>query len=86
MTHFTQQCLYALLIEANFNLPVNKGFFVYIRSKNHLEELCISEHAKDKTKRYLDEIFSIINLAMYPKALRNKAKCDDCTYRNLCVP
>jgi len=85
-THKIQQTLYALLIEDNFAVPVHKAFIVYIRSKNYLLELPITQNMKDKAKNVLDEIFNIINLSMYPKAQRSKAKCEDCTYRNLCIP
>ena len=85
-TYQMQQTLYALLIEENLALPVDRAFIVYIRSKNYLLELPIDQAMKDKAKKVLDEIFTIINLSSYPKAQRSKAKCEDCTYRNLCVP
>ena len=81
----TQQVLYALLIEENFQLPVNRAFVVYIRSKNHLETIPIDRQMKDKALKMLETIFGIINQAKYPKATATKAKCADCTYRNLCV-
>jgi len=81
----TQQVLYALLIEENFLLPVDRAFVVYIRSKNHLETIPIDQQMKDKALKMLETIFGIINHAKYPKATTTKAKCADCTYRNLCV-
>jgi CRISPR-associated exonuclease Cas4 len=80
-----QQVLYALLIKENFNLPVNKAFIVYTRSKNHIVELPITTAMETKAKLILDEVFKIINLALYPKANATKRKCEDCTYRNICV-
>lgn len=80
-----QQVLYALLIMENFKLPVNKAFIVYTRTKNHIEEIRITDRMKDKAKQILDEVCQIINLSLYPEAAVRKTKCCDCTYRNICV-
>ncbi len=80
-----QQVLYSLLIMESFRLPVHKAFIVYTRSKNHLESFAITPKLLDQAKRMLDEVFEIINLAIYPKATKTKRKCEDCTYRNICV-
>ncbi len=85
-THIMQQALYALLIEEHFDKRVDKAFLVYIRSKNHVEELAISQAIKAKAKKALDEIFDIISLSLFPKARKSKNRCADCTYRNICVP
>ena len=81
----TQQVLYAILIEENFQRSVDRAFVVYIRSKNHLETIKIDRQMKDKAIKILETIFGIINQAKYPRATATKAKCADCTYRNLCV-
>lgn len=83
-THKYQQALYALLIMESFDIKVDRAFLVFIRSKNKLIELPISQEIYDKAKIMLDEIFEIINQSYYPKAIRNQRKCEDCTYRNLC--
>ncbi len=80
-----QQVLYSLLIMEHFNTAVNKAFIVYTRSKNHMIEIPITCKLKDRAKQILDEVFTIINMATYPKATKTKSKCEDCTYRNLCV-
>ncbi len=84
-TYRYQQVLYAMLVMENFKTEVNKAFIVYTRSKNHLEEIQITQKNCDHAKIILDEIFDIINHEMYPNAKINKLKCADCTYRNLCV-
>ena len=83
-THKIQQTLYALLIEENFDKKVNKAFLVYVRSKNHLEEILISERMKMEALEIVDEIFDILNINFFPNKTRDKNKCPDCTYRNLC--
>ncbi|MDP2173005.1 MAG: CRISPR-associated protein Cas4 [Candidatus Cloacimonadaceae bacterium] len=84
-THIMQQTLYAMLIELQFQRTVNRAFIVYVRSKNHLEQIDITENLKIKAKKVLDDIFNIINLSYYPNAKKSKRKCEDCTYRNICV-
>ena len=79
-----QQTLYALLIGENFNKKVNKAFLVYVRSKNDLEEISISENIRQEAIDIVNEIFDILNLNYFPKKTKDKNKCLDCTYRNLC--
>jgi len=83
-THKIQQTLYALLIEENFDKKVNKAFLVYIRSKNHLEEINITENMKKTALEIVNEIFDILNINYFPKGTKDKNKCLDCTYRNMC--
>jgi CRISPR-associated exonuclease Cas4 len=84
-THRIQQCLYALLIEENFNVVSQKAFLVYVRSKNHLEEFAISQAMKKKALDILDDIFKIITIGSFPNVQTSTRKCEDCTYRNICV-
>ena len=84
-THLMQQSLYAILIQENFGVPVNKAFLVYVRSKNHLEPILITEQMKHKALAIVDNIFKIINEGSFPNAKAEVRKCEDCTYRNLCV-
>lgn len=81
-----QQTLYALLIEEQFELPVHNAYLVYIRSKNHLEKVPITTTMKNNALTILDSIFKIINEGSFPKATQTTHKCEDCTYRNLCIP
>lgn len=84
-THIVQQTLYAILIEENFNVLVNKAFLIYIRSKNHLVEITISASMKQKALVIVEDIFHIINEGSFPTTKSNLRKCEDCTYRNLCI-
>ena len=84
-TYVMQQTLYALLIEENYAKPVSRAFLVYVRSKNHLETISITPNLKTLAQKTLDDIFRIISLSYYPNVKKAKRKCEDCTYRNLCV-
>lgn len=83
-TYRTQQVLYALLIEEIYHTEVNKGYLVYVRSKNYLTEIPISNKQKEKAKLIIDQIYDILNFNYFPKGINHQRKCDDCTYRNLC--
>jgi CRISPR-associated exonuclease Cas4 len=84
-TYRTQLYCYAWLIEENFHKKVNKGYLVYTRSKNHVEEIIITEESKDEVKKAADGILQIIEMNLFPKATKFKKRCVDCTYRNICI-
>lgn len=79
-----QQIAYSLLIEENFNCQVHKAFIIYVRSKNLIKEIEITPKDKESTIEIINEIFDIINKCHFPKETKNKLKCQDCTYKNLC--
>jgi len=84
-TYKTQLACYAVLIESNFDTIVNKGYLVYIRSKNKLLEIEITKPDKENTIEISNKIVEIITKNIYPKATRYKKKCVTCTYKNICV-
>lgn len=84
-THKYQSLCYALLIEANYGLPVEKGFIVYTRSNNKLIEIEFKDEDRDKLKEIIREMVLIIQKGFFPKKTKSTARCGDCTYRNICV-
>jgi CRISPR-associated exonuclease Cas4 len=84
-TYQTQLYCYAWLIEENFKKKVEKGFLVYVRSKNKLVEIPITSSNTDEVKTAAEAIFKIIDTNFYPKATKYKARCVNCTYRNICT-
>lgn len=84
-TYKTQLICYALLIEANFDISVEKGYLVYTRSKNKLVEIGITDQDRIKTQKHIRSVFEIIQQNHYPKATKYKKRCVNCTYRNICV-
>jgi CRISPR-associated exonuclease Cas4 len=83
-TYRTQLYCYAWLIEENFGKVVNRGFLVYTRSQHKLIEVEILPQHKAEVKAAAEEIFRIIDKNFYPKATKYKARCLNCTYRNIC--
>jgi CRISPR-associated exonuclease Cas4 len=84
-TYKTQLACYAWLIEDNFELPVNRGYLVYTRSKSKLVEVELDESFKKNVKEKATAIINIIEENKFPKATRFKKRCIECTYRNICI-
>ncbi len=84
-TYQTQLYCYAWLIEENFGKKVEKGYLVYTRSRNKLVEVPISEDNVRSVKEAAKAIEHIIGNNFYPKATKYKARCVECTYRNVCI-
>ncbi len=84
-TYQTQLFCYAVLIEANFEKKVNKGYLIYTRSKHKLVEVLITEAQKEQVQVCAQAIYEIIDQNRFPKATRHKNRCLNCTYRNICV-
>ena len=84
-TYKQQLYCYALLIEDVFNATVNRGFLVYIRSKNKLIEAPIDRFSKEIIRKSRYKMLEIIERNKFPKATKFKKKCLNCTYRNSCI-
>ncbi len=84
-TYKQQLYCYALLIEANFDVKVNRGFLVYTRSKHKLIEVPIPLEAKEQVQESIQQMMGIIEGNKYPKATAFKKRCVNCTYRNICI-
>lgn len=84
-THRTQLCLQGLLISEVFRATVNRGYLVYVRSKNFLREVPFT--AKDflRARRTVEDVLEIIQNGYFPRRRGTPAQCADCCYRNLCV-
>ena len=84
-TYRTQLYCYAWLIEETFGEKVEKGYLVYTRSQHKLVEISITESNKQDVKDAAEKIREIIEENIYPKATKFKARCVNCTYRNICT-
>ncbi len=84
-THKYQSLCYGLLIKANYGRDVKKGFVVYTRSCNKLIEVKFTEKYREKLKNIIQEMLVIIQKGFFPKKTKSRARCGDCTYRNICV-
>jgi CRISPR-associated exonuclease Cas4 len=84
-THKYQAALYGLLIMEHYGVDVKRGFVCYTRSNHHVEEIDFREKDYEKARQIVREILMIIQRGFYPEGTKQKARCVDCTYRNICV-
>jgi len=84
-THRYQSTFYALLIKENYGKEVKKGYICYVRSKNLLKEIQITDKDFIELQSMIAEIIDITQRCYYPKGTKYKAQCIDCCYRNICV-
>ena len=84
-THKYQAVLYGLLIMEHFGVEVKRGFVCYTRSNNQVVEIEFRQKDFDKARQMVHEILMIIQRGYYPDGTKQKARCVDCTYRNICV-
>lgn len=84
-TYKTQLFCYAILVEENFGVNVDKGYLVYTRSKHKLVEVPITQKDKDSVRTTVQEILTIIQKNYYPSATKYKKRCVTCTYKNICI-
>lgn len=84
-THKYQLVLYGLLIEKTYSMKVNQGYIVYIRGGSKALRVDITKILKEKALKFVQEIMHIIVSEKIPKQTTYKIRCNDCTYKNICV-
>jgi CRISPR-associated exonuclease Cas4 len=84
-THKYQAALYGILIMEHFGVDVKKGFVCYTRSNNYVAEIDFRQKDFEMAKQIVREILMIIQRGYYLEGTKQKARCVDCTYRNICV-
>jgi CRISPR-associated exonuclease Cas4 len=80
-----QSIFYGLLIKENYGKEVRRGYICYVRSKNLLKEILITEKDFVELQSMIIEIIDITQKCYYPKGTKFKAQCIDCCYRNICI-
>ncbi len=84
-SHKTQIQCYCMLIEDVFAKSVNEGYIFYIRDGNKQEKVSFTESSKKKILNDVDAILEIIHREKIPKPTAVRARCVDCTYKNICA-
>jgi len=69
----------------HFGVDVKRGFVCYTRSNNYVAEIDFQQKDYEKAKEIVREILNIIQKGYFPEGTKQKARCVDCTYRNICV-
>jgi CRISPR-associated exonuclease Cas4 len=84
-THATQVLLYAMLIEAVYQQPVQRGYVAYVRGGQRLQEVAVTETAKAQVLAVIEQIFAILTTGRLPARASSPRRCEDCCYKNICV-
>src|SRR5262249_51357925 len=80
-----QSALYALLVRETFQAPVRRGFLCYTRSNFRVVELEHTEEDFVQARAVAQEVMTVIQTGLFPRATPRKARCSDCCYRNICI-
>jgi CRISPR-associated exonuclease Cas4 len=80
-----QAVVYGLLIAEVFQVPVQRGYLCFVRSKHRLVELPFTEADFAEARHVLAEILEVIQTGRFPSATKFRARCRDCCYRNICI-
>jgi len=80
-----QSAMYGLLIKERFKVEVHKGYICFIRSKNALETVELSQDVYRETLDIIERIMHIMLKGFFPKRTGYKSRCIDCCYRNICI-
>lgn len=84
-TFYFQALMYCIMIEENYHIKSPKAFICYTRDKNEIREICYSMKDRLRLEKILKSIRDIITGELFPKKTASKRKCEDCTYRKVCV-
>ncbi len=84
-THKYQAALYGLMIMEHYGVEVKRGFVCYTRSNHHVEEIVFRQKDFDRARQMVSQILMIIQRGYFPEGTKQKVRCVDCTYRNVCV-
>lgn len=80
-----QSVYYGLLIKENLQKDVKKGYICYTRSNNLLKEIVFNDEDFEECHNVIIDILNIVQFGKFPGGAREKAKCNDCCYRNICL-
>ena len=83
-TYKFQLVFYAKLIMDCFDITVNRGYIVYVRSKNKLLEVAFKNSDFKELEKTVQKVRLVIENGVFPGPTTSRKRCGDCTYRNIC--
>lgn len=81
--HQLQLASYALLLEAKWNKPINRGFIYYLGSGQRIDQP-INHFIKDEVKELIKKVNLMVEHKDVPDFVSNKNKCINCGVREKC--
>ena len=82
--HFLQLAAYALLVEEQYGIPVERGFLYLIPSKDVIE-VEITDTIKQEVLETIQRIREMVRQEALPPPTSVRARCTDCEYQNYCA-
>jgi CRISPR-associated exonuclease Cas4 len=82
--HIVQLCGYALLLEDEYQIPVNRGFIFFIPTEEIVAVELTSER-KQHAFALLGQIRGCIQRESLPEPTEVRTRCEGCEYRNYCA-
>lgn len=83
-TYKMQLVMYSLMVKKLYRKEVEMCYLVFTRSNNKIIEVPILGEDLKKIEKYIEEIKKIVCKNYFPKGTKEKLKCLDCCYKNLC--
>jgi CRISPR-associated exonuclease Cas4 len=74
-----------MMISENYGVEVDRGFICYTRSNKVVKQVDFKKEDFDRAIAIIMDIPEIIKKCFYPDRTKDKVKCVDCCYRNICV-
>lgn len=84
-TQFLQGVFYSLLISENYNKQPDYFYIVYTRDSTTPEKYEIKSKDRKKVLDSMEKVKHIIMTGYFPESTKYKMRCNDCTYRKICI-
>lgn len=81
--HRVQLAVYALLLEANGWLPVQRGFLYSIQQRQ-AEEVKMTTRLRNQARKQVEVVRRMIAAERLPEPPASRAKCVNCEFRRFC--
>jgi CRISPR-associated exonuclease Cas4 len=82
--HKLQLAFYGVLISDNYGIQVNRGYIVYVRSKNKIVEVELPAKVYTELQQIVSDFLEVVLKGKYPRPTKYKSRCPDCCYNNIC--
>lgn len=83
LNHKYQLAAYSLLVEANFDTIVRRGYIHYSKDQINVK-IDFNDDLRKRTLKLISDIKNIVEKEIEPSGTRMTARCVDCEYKRYC--
>lgn len=83
LNHKYQLAAYSLLVEANFDTIVRRGYIHYSKDQINVK-IDFNDDLRKRTLKLISDIKNIVEKEIEPSGTRMTARCVDCEYQRYC--